>query len=233
MKSKGDQKETKVLWKQDFSIKKKKPYNRKQVKLSKEYIDKQKKDFIKNIKNPAPKPPKKLQSEYPENEDIYERDVIVDPKDKKKWKEIRVKTKMPYITAYSSILPNDYKRLKYTPDELWAKFRQRVIRAESHWELPIISWFQNFAQVSTDYLTEKKKSQDFSEVCDAIYQYFEMWAEEKAFKWENISYWLNNRFKGKWESNQKVETTQNINPEIKDILDQIIYWKSTDGTTQQ
>jgi hypothetical protein len=63
---------------------------------------------------------------------------------------------------------------------------------------------------------------------DAIITIFESRYEQIGAK-ADFKYMMNNRFKGKRESVQKNENTNNINPEIKDILDEIINKKKPDG----
>lgn len=236
MKSKGDQiieknfkivknvKEwLKILDKKDISVKKKKPYKPK--KLTKKQIEAAKKKVSDTIKPLNLPKQNEVKNDYPADEDIYAQDLD-DVKIKKRYKR-------PYERAYTSVLPAVYEELDYTPNEIWKKFCEYTVRAWSKWENITISWFQVFASVWRNYLNKMEKSQVFGGVVDYIYQSIESFYEDRIANWDNLSYIMNNRFKGKWESNQKVETTQTVLPEIKDILDWIIYGKNPDGTPKR
>lgn len=137
--------------------------------------------------------------------------------------------KVPLNRAFTKILPKIYERIEYTPQELWLKFSQYIERSDKNSEEITISWFSVFAHVSSTYLFDKKWSQDFSNIIDMIMTVYESRYEQSA-KRADIKYLMNNRFKWKRESVQKVEETHNLHPDVKWVLDQIIYKKSPDGT---
>lgn len=147
-------------------------------------------------------------------------------KSQKKWKFI----KHPMEWAITKVLPKVYYNMNYTPEELWKKFIEYVERSDKHNEEVVISGFWVFASLSSTFLTSHRDSLEFSEVVEAIYQVFEYRYEQKWAKWINIAYLMNNRFKWKRESTQNINETHNLHPDVKSVLDQIIYKKSPDGT---
>lgn len=140
-----------------------------------------------------------------------------------KTKKVFKKLKYPLDWAVTKILPPVYEQMNYTPQELRYKFTQYIERSDKNGEEVVISWFSVFAQIERHFLQQHKESQEFSSVIDRIYSIFENRYEQKASRWENVQYIMNNRFKKERESNSKLETTSNVNPEVKDILDKIIY----------
>jgi hypothetical protein len=134
--------------------------------------------------------------------------------------------------AIISVLPKVYQRLEYTPQELRKKFIEYVQRSDENNEEITISWFQVYASTWRTYLTDKKECQDFSEVIEAIYESFEYRYEQKAARWQNMAYILNNRFKWKWESLQKNDNNlTGISQDVATILDKILN-KSNGGETK-
>lgn len=140
----------------------------------------------------------------------------------KKLSNHRKLKKRPRDRWYSKILPATPDQIHYTPEELRYKFTQYALRADKENQEVTISGFAVYANTSRRYLFDKKSSQDFSHVVDKIMAVFEASYEERAAKWYNVSYILNNRFKWEWESVQKNENTENLHPDIRNTLDGLI-----------
>ena len=144
------------------------------------------------------------------------------------WKTMR-KTGKARIKAKYPLLPIDYQSINYTPEELWKKAIEYFTYCDKYDKPKTLSWLCISCGVDDWFFNEKRESQQFSRVVDQINLILENYLEEQLLtgkNWTNVQFILNNRFKGKWRnsSNMKVETPT-VLPEIKDILDGIIYWK--------
>lgn len=127
------------------------------------------------------------------------------------------------------LLPIDYQSINYTPEELRKRAVEYFIYCDRYKKPKTLSWLQIHCGISNWFLNESKKSQQFSVVIVQINLILENYLEEQLLTGKNgnnIQFVLNNRFKENWmnQSKMKVESTS-IHPDIKSILDQIIYKK--------
>ena len=127
------------------------------------------------------------------------------------------------------LLPIDYQKINYTPEELWKRSVEYFKYCDRYKKPKTLSWFCIYCWIGNWFLNENKKSEQYSSVIEQINLILENYLEEQLFigkNWTNIQFILNNRFKEKWmnQSKMKVETTS-IHPDIKEVLDWIIYKK--------
>jgi len=127
------------------------------------------------------------------------------------------------------LLPIDYQAINYTSEELRKRAVEYFTYCDRYKKHKTLSWFQIHCGISNWFFNENKKSQQFSVVIAQINLILENYLEEQLLTGKNgnnIQFVLNNRFKENWmnQSKMKVETT-GIHPDVKSILDQIIYKK--------
>ncbi len=120
-------------------------------------------------------------------------------------------------------LPMNYQTINYTPQELRYKFVQYIKRANKNWEEIVISWFHVYVWLHRQYLTEHKKSQEYSVIVEGILTVFECRYEQKLAQWKNVAYLLNNRFRGNWANQSRIKVKiSGVHPDVKYIFDSII-----------
>ena len=154
---------------------------------------------------------------------------VVKKKSKLKKPTILEKRKVKLWWAYTKIMPKICVRLDYTPQELWKKFKDFVERSDKNGEEITISWFSCYAQIARNYMRDNKNmSQELSTVIDNIMAVYESRYEQKLWRWENVSYLMNNRFKWDRESRTNVDSSHTIKSDVKWVLDEITWvdgWK--------
>lgn len=125
------------------------------------------------------------------------------------------------------LLPIDYQKINYTPEELWKRSVEYFKYCDRYKKPKTLSWLCIYCWIGNWFLNENKKSEQYSGVVGQINLILENYLEEQLFigkNGTNIQFILNNRFKENWvhQSKMKVETPS-INPSVKEILDQIIH----------
>jgi len=153
---------------------------------------------------------------------MVKKGVVKKKKDKENKIMKRKKTELWW--AFTKIMPKVYQEMKYTPQELWKKFTEYVERSDKNGEEITISGFWCYASLWINYLSQNKSSQSFSWIVESIYQFFENRYEQKASKWESVSYVMNVRFRDRWwKSVTQVDNTHTINTDVKGVLDKLTW----------
>ena len=124
------------------------------------------------------------------------------------------------------LLPIDYQKINYTPEELWKRSVEYFSNCDRYKKAKTLSWLCIHCWIGIWFFNENKESQQFSSVVAQINLILENYLEEQLLTGKNgtnVQFVLSNRFKGSRvnQSKMKVEAT-GVHPDVRETLDALI-----------